>query len=232
LQRERKSRDWSQTRLAENLKRQGTPITQSVISKLESGGRMPHPYELVAVAKLFGLTVDTMLGHSGGKDDSLDYTLRTLRDTARRSVSAIQLVANDIEAADREVFRYAFANGSALFRFLDEFQRHVKIAVVALRIVEMVSEMDFAAPPGFAVGELNYTPEQRQADADAYSKKLRDFKRHLSEMSAAVPHAADVYTAVFQSLTDQLFPTDDESSAEQAVIAAMLGDVLLPLVGA
>jgi hypothetical protein len=51
-------------------------------------------------------------------------------------------------------------------------------------------------------------------------------------MSAAAPHAADVYTDMFKTLTDQLFPADAEPSAEQAAIAAMLGDVLLPLVGA
>jgi hypothetical protein len=37
---------------------------------------------------------------------------------------------------------------------------------------------------------------------------------------------------MFKTLTDQLFPADDNSSAEHAAIAAMLGDVLLPLVGA
>ncbi len=231
LRSERKRRGWSQEQLCERLAQQRTPISQSVISKMESARREPRPDELVAIAKVFGLTVDTMLGHKGGKDDSLDYALRSMRDTVRRSVTAIRMAANDIDAAEGEVFSYVFAGNRQLAQYLSAFHRHAEIALTALRITELLTDIDVAAPPGYVVKKDEVSREQVRAECDTARERLRATKRRFDELVAAAPNSADVTAEMFKAISERLFPVDSEALAEDSALARFLSEFVLPKAG-
>jgi transcriptional regulator with XRE-family HTH domain len=231
LRSERKRRGWSQEQLCERLAQQRTPISQSVISKMESAHREPRPDELVAIAKVFGLTVDTMLGYKGGKDESLDYALRSMRDTARRSATAIRMAASDIDAAEGEVYSWVFAGNRQLAHYLSAFHRHTELALTALRIADLLTDFDVAAPPGFTVNRDEVSREQIRAECDEARERLRRARGHLDALVKAAPNSADVLTTVFKTLTDRLFPADSGQLADDADMARVLSEFVLPKAG-
>jgi transcriptional regulator with XRE-family HTH domain len=231
LRSERKRRGWSQEQLCEQLTQQRTPISQSVISKMESARREPRPDELVAIAKVFGLTVDTMLGYKGGKDESLDYALRSIRDTTRRSATAIRMAASDIDAAEGEVFSYTFAGNRQLAQYLSAFHRHIELALTALRIADLLTDFDTAAPAGFPVEKDEVSREQVRAECDAASERLRQVHRQFDAAVKAAPHSAEVLTDFFKVFTERLFPADGGQLAEDAAVARILSEFVLPKAG-
>ena len=231
LRSERKRRGWSQEQLCEQLTQQRTPISQSVISKMESARREPRPDELVAIAKVFGLTVDTMLGYKGGKDESLDYALRSIRDTARRSATAIRMAASDIDAAEGEVFAYTFAGNRQLAQYLSAFHRHVELALTALRISDLLIDFDTAAPAGFPVEKDAVSREQMRVEGDEARERLRRTHQHFDAMVKAAPNSADMLGNLFQTFTDRLFPADGGQLADDAAVARILSEFVLPKAG-
>ncbi len=56
----RKKRDWTQAELAKRL-----GIERSAVAKWESGTIRPKAARLVALAEIFGCTVDELLGRGG-----------------------------------------------------------------------------------------------------------------------------------------------------------------------
>jgi transcriptional regulator with XRE-family HTH domain len=231
LKDERERLGLSQVELEEKLKRRGVDLPQSAISKMERGERAPHPDELVAIAKVFGLTVDTMLGHKGGNDDSLDYALRSMRETNRRSVMAIRLVANDIDAVEAEVFSYAFPGNATLALYLSAFHRHINMALVALRLTEMLTDIDAVVPPGFVVTKDEVTREQVRAESNAARERLRLEKQKMDAAIAASPHGQDVLTDIFRMTNDRLFPADGGQLVEDDILARFLSEFVLPKAG-
>ncbi len=59
LRQQRLAKQWTQVQVARAL---GKP--QSFVSKIERGERRLDPLELKAVAKLYGVSVDRLLGHA------------------------------------------------------------------------------------------------------------------------------------------------------------------------
>lgn len=78
---ERVRRRWSQQELAERLTAKGVPVHPSTIAKIESDGkkqRAPRLGEATALAELFELSVDELLGRSGPDTSTLAYALDVL----------------------------------------------------------------------------------------------------------------------------------------------------------
>lgn len=64
LRRERDSRKWSQAHLAKLLSAKGLAVYPTTVAKIEAGERAARIDEIVAVADLFNVTVDAMVGHA------------------------------------------------------------------------------------------------------------------------------------------------------------------------
>lgn len=97
---ERKRRDWSQEELAKRLSDKGLPVYASTIAKIESEHkpRAVRLAEAAAIADLFDVSMDTLLGRSVGPKADEMYTLRALLDTAQQAawqVSAIERSLRD-----------------------------------------------------------------------------------------------------------------------------------------
>jgi transcriptional regulator with XRE-family HTH domain len=85
---ERNRRKWSQEDLAQRLRDKGIDVYASTIAKIESERRKPRPARLAeaaAIADLFDVSVDTLLGRSVAPKADLMYALRALLDTASQA---------------------------------------------------------------------------------------------------------------------------------------------------
>ena len=97
---ERKKRDWSQEELAKRLCDRGIPVYASTIAKIESKHkpRSVRLAEAAAIADLFDVSIDTLLGRSVNPEADEMYTLRALLDTAQQAawqVSAVERSLRD-----------------------------------------------------------------------------------------------------------------------------------------
>ena len=86
VRQEREQRGMSQAELANLLGDSGFKgIYPTTIAKIESGERSVRIDEAAALADLFELSLDALLGREPGvKTTELEFQLRTLRDTARQ----------------------------------------------------------------------------------------------------------------------------------------------------
>jgi transcriptional regulator with XRE-family HTH domain len=97
----RNHRHWSQEELAQRLRDKGIDVYASTIAKIESERRKPRPARLAeaaAIADLFDVSVDTLLGRSVASKADLMYTLRALLDAASQAewqLSAIEQPLRD-----------------------------------------------------------------------------------------------------------------------------------------
>ena len=91
IKQEREQRGWSQAALAEKLKGNGLKgFYATTVAKVESGERAVRIDEAAALADLFDVSVDALMGRNpGGQTSELSFQLRTLRDTARQSCQAV-----------------------------------------------------------------------------------------------------------------------------------------------
>ena len=231
LRDERTRRGWSQAELAARLAQQREPISQSVLSKMESAGREPRPDELVAIARVFGLTVDSLLGYKGGQPDGLDYAMRSLRDVARRSAVEIKRAANELDVAEAEVFGYMFSGNLELARWFTAFHRHITIALVALRVTELLTDIDVASANGFDVRKDPVPAAQIRAEVDEARRELARAKKKFTADMDAAPNGKDVLSQIAAHMIAELFPEDAAQLAEAATAAEFLSEFVLPQAG-
>jgi transcriptional regulator with XRE-family HTH domain len=87
VKKQRDRRGWSQADVAKMLGDKGIKgIYPTTIAKIESGERAVRIDEAAALADLFDVSLDALLGRKQhSQDDELAYLLRLLRDTARDS---------------------------------------------------------------------------------------------------------------------------------------------------
>jgi transcriptional regulator with XRE-family HTH domain len=89
LRAERDRRKWSQAHIAKLLSDKGIPMHPTTIAKIEAGDRAARIDEVTAVADLFGVSLDTLLGRRAKPRSDLVYTLRDVSDTAYQSSAQI-----------------------------------------------------------------------------------------------------------------------------------------------
>jgi transcriptional regulator with XRE-family HTH domain len=110
LQRVRAERGWTQPQMAEMLSAKGiAPMHPTTLAKIEAGTRSVRINEAVAIADLFDVSLDVLLGRQQPDDTTLTFAMTTLLDYVRDADNKIvqaQGTATDIEeqvedAADR-----------------------------------------------------------------------------------------------------------------------------------
>ncbi len=92
LRKEREKAGLSQTQLAEKLNEMGIAGNGSTIAKTESGDRGVKIDELSALADIFNVSVDTLLGRRTPLQDDLLHGIRNVIDTAKQGRAQINLV--------------------------------------------------------------------------------------------------------------------------------------------
>jgi transcriptional regulator with XRE-family HTH domain len=98
MKRERQARDWSQADLAELLQGRGLEhIYSTTVAKIESGERAVRIDEATAIADLFEVSVDSLLGRNVERGSDLAYTLRFVLDVARRSAQQTAAIADALD---------------------------------------------------------------------------------------------------------------------------------------
>lgn len=115
LRGERERRGWSQAKLSQVLSEHGIDGKYpSTITKIESGDRAVHADELVAFAEIFGISVDALLGRTGGTDmaASAGWAASKLTATAQKTASEVRGLHDRIDMDLADV-RYYAANGYA-----------------------------------------------------------------------------------------------------------------------
>lgn len=104
LKNERDARGWSQPHLVELLEAQGISWHTSTIAKIEGGKRSVRIVEAVALADVFELPLDALLGRAVGPADAdLAVALRVLRDDAKRSSDQALDVGREIKQQVRSI---------------------------------------------------------------------------------------------------------------------------------
>jgi transcriptional regulator with XRE-family HTH domain len=95
MKRERKARDWSQVDLSELLQGRGLEhIYPTTVAKIESGERAVRIDEATAIADIFEVSVDALLGRNVERGSDLAYTLRSVLNIARQSSQQTAAIAD------------------------------------------------------------------------------------------------------------------------------------------
>jgi transcriptional regulator with XRE-family HTH domain len=141
VKQERERRKWSQADLSKMLSDKGIKgIYPTTIAKIESGERAVRIDEATALADLFEVSLDALLGRaSGAQRNELTYTLRVLADTARDSSRQVGATMETIREQLEELPR-DFDGADRLQRIgSDTWSTHLYAALEALIRLETLS---------------------------------------------------------------------------------------------
>lgn len=127
---ERERREWSQAELANMLSDKGIHgIYPTTVAKLESGDRAIRVDELAAIADLFSVSVDALLGRNPASGD-LVWVMSQLNDLARRSAKSVEDLKETITDLLEDVEFYATAGAEKVP--VDEIVKATRSALEAL----------------------------------------------------------------------------------------------------
>jgi transcriptional regulator with XRE-family HTH domain len=99
---ERERRDWSQSHMAKLLSDKGIGAHTTTIAKIEAGDRAVPIDEAAAIADLFEVSLDKLLGRDLGPERDVMYTIRAALDSVRQSsalLASVEATLRD-QAAD------------------------------------------------------------------------------------------------------------------------------------
>lgn len=146
---ERERRGWSQEELAKRLTDRGIEgMHSSTIAKIESS-RKPRAVRLAeasAIAELFEVSLDVLLGRSAIPDRDAVYTLRGVHSTARQVSGQLTTAASSIGERVSDLALLEFEGCDALQSDLLSVTKLLAQAAVRLREIQ-----DFELPPDMAV---------------------------------------------------------------------------------
>lgn len=102
---ERKERRWSQADIAKMLTAKGIDkMHHTTVAKIESGDREVKLDEAAAMADLFGLPLDLMMGRrQATREDEIAHDVRVLRDIARQSLADVRRTSTAVSNAVTDV---------------------------------------------------------------------------------------------------------------------------------
>lgn len=157
MKRERQARGWSQADVAELLQGRGLEhIYPTTVAKIESGERAVRIDEATAVADLFEVSVDALLGRNAERGSDLAYTLRAVLNVARQSAQQSTAIADALSDSLVDLDSLEFNGREALEREVVRAQRALREAQVAFSNVAK-----FKLPPRVALRKTLVIPETR-----------------------------------------------------------------------
>jgi len=136
LREERERREWSQTYLAELLAKQGFSMYGTTIAKIEAGDRAVQIDEAAAIADLFDVSLDSLLGRAVGLENDLAFAVRIAQQTARRHLDQVgDMIEANAQQAE-EISGFDFAQRDELLSLIGAASEPLILADLALRQVE------------------------------------------------------------------------------------------------
>lgn len=97
LKTERTDRGWSQTKLAQEMTRvRGVRAHQNTIAKIETGERSVSIAEAAAIAEVFGISTDRLLGRRARPQSDRDFALRRLQQSIEDTHRAVRVGLRDV----------------------------------------------------------------------------------------------------------------------------------------
>jgi transcriptional regulator with XRE-family HTH domain len=169
LKNERERRGWSQTDMANRLSDKGIHVHMTTIAKIEAGQRAVRIDEATAIADLFEMSLDALLGRGAGLEDDLAYSLRTLREVARRARGRIPSMAAEIADARHELGNYEFRRRGQIDHIAEVATYQLTQASISLMLLEQFTEPTAAVPEGTTVEPAEIEPGSRMTGDDAFS---------------------------------------------------------------
>lgn len=147
MKQERGARGWSQADLSKVLQDRGLEhIYPTTVAKIESGERAVRIDEATAIADLFDVSVDALLGRKVRPGNDLAYILRGVLNTARQSAEQTAAIADALEASFIDLDALKFNGREELENEVVRAQRALREAQVAFSNVAK-----FRLPPGIHV---------------------------------------------------------------------------------
>ena len=144
LKEQRKRRDWSQSQLEKMLAEKGVHLHWTTIAKIEKGERSVRIDEAAAIADLFDMSVDALLGRQRPDDTTLTFAMITLLgyvgDAEKQMVHA-RGTATDLEdQLEDAAERFNSVHIEALLRTARDMARHLdKARAAALKLGHIAS---------------------------------------------------------------------------------------------
>jgi transcriptional regulator with XRE-family HTH domain len=139
----REQKRWSQEQMAKLLSRKGLHFYATTIAKIEAGDRSVGIAEAVAVAELFEIPLDSLLGRKPRPERDLDYAIGALLDAVYTSRTGLSRIARPLR--DRlEDIGSDFTGYDTLARHNDEVARCLDMAREALARLEdqLIADME------------------------------------------------------------------------------------------
>jgi transcriptional regulator with XRE-family HTH domain len=172
MKRERQTRDWSQADLAELLQARGLGhIYPTTVAKIESGERAVRIDEATAIADLFEVSVDALLGRNVERGSDLAYTLRFVQDIARQSAQQTAAIADALGDSLGDLDALEFNGREVLEKDVMRAQRALREVQVAFSNVAK-----FRLPPRSRVTlrKSLVIPEVRKVVVGPDARVIRD----------------------------------------------------------
>jgi transcriptional regulator with XRE-family HTH domain len=147
IKQQRDIRGWSQADLSKLLQRRGLEhIYPTTVAKIESGERAVRIDEAAALADLFDVSIDALLGRDIRHGSNLAYTLRAVLSVARQSAQKTIAIADALAASRVDLDALEF-NGR------DALESEVTGALQALDTAQaaLAKVAEFRLPGGFKV---------------------------------------------------------------------------------
>jgi transcriptional regulator with XRE-family HTH domain len=111
---ERERRGWSQAQMAKLLSDRGFPAHATTIAKIEAGDRSVQIDEAAAIADLFEVSLDTLVGRAVSTQNDFTYTLRSLISTARQAAFQIESTQTALRERVAELDTFEFPERDTL----------------------------------------------------------------------------------------------------------------------
>jgi transcriptional regulator with XRE-family HTH domain len=102
LKDERDRRGWSQEELARRLSERGVAVHASTIAKIETNARAVRLDEAAAIAELFGLSLDALLGRKAVEDDQA-HAMGVVAEEAQRLISDLSQIRARLDRAYQDL---------------------------------------------------------------------------------------------------------------------------------
>lgn len=143
LRAERVRRGWTQPQLADMLNDRGiAPMHTTTIAKIESAGRSVRINEAVAVADLFGASLDWVLGREPD-DSTFTFAMTNVSSYAgtagRHTTSAAQTAADLADILEDVEERFDVPKISELVRLADDAANQLELARVGYEQIQSLA---------------------------------------------------------------------------------------------
>lgn len=146
LRSERAARGWKQSDISRMLADRGVPTHATTITKVEAGDRAVRIDEAVAIADIFGMSLDAFLGRGQSSEAQLTDVLRTLQSTARQSNEFATASAAALRDRSIELAAFQFDGRDDLIARTNAARDALSASVTALqKLLQINSSEDIEA---------------------------------------------------------------------------------------